>query len=274
MKYGSFISSDAFPSPSRGNGIAPSFRPTPSFAAPSSSSSANNGNTSQIDTAGSYLLDVNDRNLKVVGEVVNSQYASLMAQSTAPNNDAIIGQLACAYDVFPEELDGVVDDSEASASSSCSERSAPIATLIDSWRQSLALNERSLMAASSAAIRAICDYKPELHYYDTSDEKSRVDAAVDDALHWWGIRPETLLLTEIVQRCPKRPPPPPPPPPPQPPALPLPQANTNHYNKATLQLPNNGKQGVSETFFSLFCSAFLISPSIDRLIACICSRQP
>lgn len=137
---------------------------------------------------------------------MTQQYSAIISNSTNPNNDEVISQLISAYDLFPEEIEGGDKEEEVPSSG----RGAPIATLIEAWRQSLALNDRNL--ASSTSVKVVCDYKPERHYYETDEEKSRVNEGVEEALHWWGIRPEPLLLTEIVQRCPKRPPPPPPPP--------------------------------------------------------------
>lgn len=206
VKYGiSFLSSDPFNSTAT---LSSTSKPNPVFRpAPATTASAGGS----IDIAGSFLLDVNQRVLKVVEEVMTQQYSAIISNSTNPNNDEVISQLISAYDLFPEEIEGGDKEEEVPSSG----RGAPIATLIEAWRQSLALNDRNL--ASSTSVKVVCDYKPERHYYETDEEKSRVNEGVEEALHWWGIRPEPLLLTEIVQRCPKRPPPPPPPPPAAPP---------------------------------------------------------
>lgn len=206
VKYGiSFLSSDPFNSTTTLSSTSkpnPVFRPTPTTTASAGGS---------IDIAGSFLLDVNQRILKVVEEVMTQQYSAIISNSTNPNNDEVIAQLISAYDLFPEEIEAGDKEEEVPSSG----RGAPIAALIEAWRQSLALNDRNL--ASSNSMKVVCDYKPEQHYYETDEEKSRVNEGVEEALHWWGIRSEPLLLTEIVQRCPKRPPPPPPPPPAAPP---------------------------------------------------------
>ena len=188
VKYGGFIDVDS------------------SFAFLTKSLPSSTSSSGVLDTNGSFFVSINHECQSIVQAVANQQYKDLISKSQEVNNQRINEQLISVYDVFPEELE---DSSPPLASTPLNK--SPKNTLLESWIQSLNLNDRNL--SSCEPIVSQTNYRPSLHFYETAEEKTRVDQKISEALHWWGLRPEPLLLSEIVQKCPKRPPPPPPPPP-------------------------------------------------------------
>lgn len=177
-----------------------------------------------MNSSGSFFLNTNQQTCEIVQKELTRQYNELVSHSQEVNNDQIIHQLISPYDIFPEELDRAPESRGSEKEEVAA--SPPVNVLVEAWSQSLLLNDRALQ--SSALVLDRCRYQPLQHLYDTPDQKQRVNQEVQTALHWWGIRLEPLLLSEIVQRCPKRPPPPPPPPPSRPVSAPIAQSSAQN----------------------------------------------